>query len=296
MHDYNRLDICPKSENINKEVSCNYILSIQLSDEWFTYCILDTRSNKYIALSSYSFGNKKSKKTKNNDNRLLTGKLGEMIAQLQWLKNPFKKVIVIYINDRSVIIPNLLFDKTHPEKYFYFLYNKKENEKLCFDYIAKLNAYNLYAIPDLLEDELKKIFKSFKITHYTGTLVMSIFSLPEKYSAGVQVFINVQFDQVDLIITKSGKLIYINSFRVLSDEDLIFYLFWVINKLELDPLAIKAVLMGEIEKGSLIEKEIVKYISDVSFISRNDDFNYIDVFDNIPSHFYYNLLNANRCV
>ena len=77
---------------------------------------------------------------------------------------------------------------------------------------------------------------------------------------------------------------------------MIFYLFYVIEQLKLNVDDISLRLMGEVEQGSVIHKNISKYIRDVSFIVRNGDFKHIDVFDDIPPHFFYNLLNANLCV
>lgn len=296
MHENTKSEICPDSEKLNKDVSCNYILSIQLSKDWFFYTILDTLSNKYIALSSYSLNPKKSRKSKSKPESLYIEKLDEIISQFKWLKSPFKKVNVLYKNMRSVIIPNLMFDKSRKEDYLYFTHRRRDNEKLYYDYISAINSYNLYALPDFLEDELVNIFTKPRILHYSTTLLMNIFSGLNRNISQMQVFVNVQFEQFDIIIIKSGELIYYNTFRIYSEEDLVFYFFWVLRQLDINHSAALVMLMGELEKNSLIYREISKYISNVSFVKRNEDFKYIDVFDNIPGHYFYNLLNASSCV
>ncbi|MCD4680867.1 MAG: DUF3822 family protein [Bacteroidales bacterium] len=296
MHEYVNTDICPDNEDISKEVSCNYILSIQLSKDWFSYCILDKISNKYIALSSYSLHQKKSKKQRGTTETLYVEKLDELISQFKWLKNPFKEVRVIYVNRRSTLVPSLLFDRSHKEDYLDFVQRKKENVDLYYDQLAGLDVYNVYALPDFLENKLSRTFKNCKIFHYSSTLLMNVFSKLVDKTLKTQLFVNVQSEQFDLIISREGELIYFNTYRVLADKDMIIYLFNVIKQFKLDIHNISLVLMGEIEKESEAHKNICNYIRDVSFIERNDDFRYIDVFDDIPPHFFYNLLNANLCV
>jgi len=292
MHEYTHSDICPE-DDISKELSCNYILTIQLSKEWFSYCILDKTKNKFIALSSYSLAQKKSKKTKNEDIRSYVENL---TTQFSWLKNPFKKVCIIYVNQRSEIVPSLLFDPSHKEDYLDFVLSKRENEVVYYDSLPMKNVYNVYALPDQLEKQLTSIFSNCKIMHYSSTLLMNVFFRLVDKNRETQLFINVQFGTFNLIISKAGELVYFNTFKITSDDDLTFYLFYVIEHLKLDIKDISLSLMGEIEKGSVIHKSVSKYIRDVSFISRNKDFKYIDVFDDIPPHFFYNLLNANLCV
>ncbi len=292
MHEYKQTDDC-RDGDISEELSCNYILSIQISEEWFSYCILDKNTNRYIALSSYSLLEKKSKKQKDKDNRSYVERL---TSQFEWLKNPFKKVCIIYVNQRSTIVPSLLFDPSHKKDYFDLVFSEREGETIYYNSLPRQNLYNVYTLPDFLEKQLIGIFKNCTIVHYSSTLLMNVFLKLVDNSVPTQLFLNVQFGTFDLIVVKAGKLSYFNTFKVLSDDDLIYFLFYVIEQLKLDINDISLRLMGEVDKGSVIHKNISKYIRDVSFIKRNNDFRYIDVFDDIPHHFFYNLLNANLCV
>jgi len=292
MHEYKQTDICPEGD-ISEELSCNYILSIQLSEEWFSYCILDKNTNRYIALSSYSLVEKKSKKQKEKNEGSYIEKL---TSSFEWLKNPFKKVCIIYVNQRSEIVPSLLFDPSHKKEYLDFVVSSKDDETVYYDSLPKLNLYNVYSLPGTLEKQLKSIFMNCTIMHYSSTLLTNVFFKLVEKSVKTQLFLNVQLGTFDLIVSKGGELAYFNTFRLLSDDDLLYYLFYVIEQLKLDTNEVSVQLMGEVETGSVIHKNISKYIRDVAFIKRNVDFKYIDVFDDIPQHFFYNLLNANLCV
>jgi len=294
MHDYSQSDICPDENGITKELSCNYILTIQLSKDWFSYCILDKTINKYIALSSYSLNKQKPRKQKDKTEESL---LNNLLKQFEWLKNPFKEVYIIYVTQRSTLMPSLMFDPSHRNDYLDLVHSKGDGEIVLYDSLPKLNLYNVYSIPGSIEKELKQAFRKSKIFHYSSTLILNVFSkLINTGEKNPQMFVNVQHEHFDLIIAQEGELKYFNSFRIHTGEDLIYYFFNLIKQLDLGTEQISVRLLGEIEKGSVIEKNLLKYIKDVSFVERNDDFEYIDVFNDIPPHFFYNLLNAHRCV
>lgn len=292
MHEFVRSEIC-NEDDINKELTCNYILSIQLSDEWFSYCVLDKSQDKYIAISSYSLLEKDSKKQEKSEKSSI---VQELVAKFEWLKNPFKEVCVIFVNKRATLIPSLLFDPTKKDEYLEFLHGKPEKMDFYHDYLKGLNIYNVYGLPSGIEKELKSNFANCKILHHSSTLLMNVYA--RFYDKGIktQLFLNVQNDLSDIVIFKDGKFEYFNSFRFSSDEDLLYYLFYVIDKLTLNINDLSLLIMGEIEEGSKAYTGIRKYIKDVVFVQRNGDFKYIDVFDDIPPHYFYNLLNAHLCV
>ena len=89
--------------------------------------------------------------------------------------------------------------------------------------------------------------------------------------------------------------LFYNSFHYSVKEDFIYFLIFVFEQLGLNPETTSLVLMGEIEKESAIFETIFQYIRNISFIPRNQAIDYSDVFDKLPSHYYYTLLNHKLC-
>jgi len=292
MDEYIQPDISPDGD-ISNELSSNYILSVQLSEDWFSYCILDQDSNKYIALSSYSLLDEKSKKKKDGDDSSYVEKLS---SAFEWLKNPFKKVVIIYVSRSYEFIPSLLFDPSKRIEYMNFVTSVNDDDKVLYDSLPKLNLYNVFSLPAKLEKQLGNTFKSYKMIHYASALLLNVYPKLVDKSIKTQLFLNVQHNTFDLVVFNNGDFSYFNTFKFATDEDLIYYFFYVIDKLKLGLNDVSLKILGEVRNESTISRDIKKYIRDVSFVSRNSDFNYIDVFDDIPSHYFYNLLNAHLCV
>ena len=113
-------DISLIDEALNKEDIYKYSLSIRISSEEFLYCILDTKINKYLALESYLFKKIHGKNT-------ISDKIDEIFKQIGWLKGSFKSIKIIYVSQKSTIIPVPLFEEKEKETYLNF--NNTINEK-----------------------------------------------------------------------------------------------------------------------------------------------------------------------
>ena len=108
-------------------------------------------------------------------------------------------------------------------------------------------------------------------------------------------FVNTGHAHIDILQIKDKKLDYYNTFRYNTAEDFMYYLVFVVEQLNLNPESVQLMLLGEIEKHSPLSDLMHKYIRNIQFLERNSDHRYSFVFDQLPGHYYYNLLNASLC-
>ncbi len=275
-------------ESLNKENTISYILSIQLSLDEFSFCILNAERNKYIGLESYSF-------QEINNYRILCDKIDNLISQLKWLQKPFKSINIIFINNKSTLVPFALFDDLEKNNYASFNYTIADDEHIVYDKLNNLEAYNVYALPQCVKNKLNELFPFCKIFHFSTTLIESILIKYKNQNIKNKVFANVNTSLFDIVIIKDKQIIYYNSFKYKTKEDLTYFLIFVLEQLNLNPEDIELVLLGEIKKHSPTFDLLYKYIRNISFALRDDSFKYSYVFDQMPSHFYFNLLNMNLC-
>jgi hypothetical protein len=66
---------------------------------------------------------------------------------------------------------------------------------------------------------------------------------------------------------------------------------FVFEQLNLNPEEITLALLGNVEKFSPVFDLLFRYIRNIEFVSRNDGFDYSYLFNDVPGHFYYSLLN-----
>jgi len=272
----------------NKEATYKYKLSIQLSLDGFSFCVLDTSSNRYIAFELYSFH-------KVHNSQLLCEKIDELIKQIGWLRKSFKSVKIIYVNQKSTLVPFPLFEEKEKKLYLSISHKIEDDEDILHDKLNNLDAYNLYTIPQCLKKKLKELFPAAQVLHFSSSLIENLLIKYKYQDTERKVYVHVQSGCFEMIIMKGKELIFYNSFKYEACEDFVYYILFVFEQLKVNPEIANVSLLGEIEKDSTLYQVLYKYIRNISFEERNDTFQYSYVFDEIPPHFYYNLFNLNLC-
>jgi hypothetical protein len=279
-------EISLKDESLDINNSADYNLSIQVSQKEFTYCVLDTVRNKFLAFESFKLHD-------TYNPYQLSERLDELVLREKWLSGNYKTKKIIYINQKSTLVPVPLFDANDQETYFSFNHTLDDSEDLYCDKLNNLNAYNLYAVPTVIKNKLRELFGQHKLYHHITALVETLLIYYKNKPEEKLVFLNAGKGIFDLIVTEGNKLIYNNTFEFQTPEDLIYYLLFALEQLKLNPETISLILMGEIEKNTALFDIIFKYVRNISFIKRNESFQYSYLLDKLSPHSYFSLFNSN---
>jgi hypothetical protein len=148
----------------------------------------------------------------------------------------------------------------------------------------------------MLVDKLKQLFPSGRILHDTSSLIEELFVKNKNKDSGNTIYVNVQPAHFEVLIFQNNNLFFFNSFQYKTAEDFIYYILFVAEQMKRNPETLELVLLGEIERPSAIFDLLFKYVRNIKFCNHNDTFTYSYVFNEMPDHFYYNLLNLNLCV
>ncbi|MFP4469976.1 MAG: DUF3822 family protein [Bacteroidales bacterium] len=273
---------------IESEASEYYRLSIQLSQDGFSFCLLDTRRNKYLGLQAFSFMDIKSI-------HVLNQVLNELIQGISWLRLPYELTRIIYNSRTTTLIPEVLFDPDHLEDYLRFNANPAEGNHFMSDHLPLLEARNIWCVPSVILKTLQLYFPSAGIHHHGSALLESLL-LQHKHSQEEEmVFANIHQGWFDIVILRGGKLLFYNTFDFAAREDFIYYLIYVLEQLQLNPETVSLVFTGEVLKISALYDIAYKYVRKISFATRNPNFEYSYAFDDIPAHLHFTLLNLQQC-
>lgn len=272
-------------ESFRKNNPESYALTMQLTESGVSYCLKDLDTDKNVMLVSYPFP------AANSDRK--ADFLSELLQQQPWLHKTALPLILIN-SDKFTLIPTMLFNVSEKELYLRFNCHPERGEDIFSDKLLLTDAYSAYALPKNTRANLLSQFPDAKIVHFSSCLIESLlrqFRNQEK----TQVFANIHHKSFDLLIIEQRKLKFFNSFCYQTRDDFIYFLLFVMEQLSLNPESIPVHLLGEIEKESEIFEMAYKYIRNACFVERNNMQTYSYVFDRIPGHFFYNLLNARLC-
>jgi len=246
----------------------NLELSIQLSLSGLSFCILNKDSNTIIEVKEFRF-------EKSLNPLEVLDELKAFFENEIILNNSFTNVTIIHDNDLSTLVPKDLFNENHLADYLKFNSKILKSDFIAYDSILENSSVNVYVPYINLNNYIYDKFGAFIFKHVSSVLIESILQI-EKSSTSPKVYVHVSFNHFEIIIIKEGKLVLYNTFTYNSKEDFIYYILFTAEQLNLDPELLNLVFIGDIIENDELYNIAYKYIRNISFGIRNDNFKYIN--------------------
>jgi hypothetical protein len=271
-----------EDEGLDLNLTPYYHLSIQISLDGFYFCILDSASNKVLALQSFAFQNI-------NDWQTVVKTTEENIHKNKFLKKKYKSTTVSLVSNKYSLIPTPLFDASKQKEYLQLNVETEPSLIIRKDDFKSIDAKILYAVPLGVDLMLRRNFPLCKIVHHLTGLIDSLllnFQNPSK-----QVFVNAGETAFDIIITEGKKLIFCNTFSKNSQEDFLYYILFVLEQQRINLFESTITLSGSIEKNGEDYELLGKYIRNLKFAESIDNFQYTYKFNDLPMGSYLSLIS-----
>lgn len=263
-------------------------MSLRLSANGFAFAIQDQARGKFIALEAYDLGQL-------SNAGLFTKNLKAIINQHALLRLKFGSVNVAVANAPATLVPAAVYEESTKHKYLAFNHQLEARCSIHSDRIRPIDAWNVYAVPNEVYELMQLCFPGFTIRQSSTSLLTAALA-QFKHTVEKTLILHIQSDAFEIIVTENNRLNYYNLFKHQSPEDLMYFLMFVCEEVKLNPEQIDTVLVGELEKKSLIYNLLHKYFRNLRFGARSDSFQYSYGFDELPKHYYYNLLSQQLCV
>ena len=274
------------NEGFSKSKTASYILSLQLSNNGYSYAIVDPTSGKYSAVNHHNFDKKLSGKS-------IVEKVESMLKEDLFLSKNYRNVFFSVIESKSTLVPKEMFDRKQIKKYFTFNHPLDEFEELHFNYIKKADAYNIYAIPSDITTLMVNKFPEIIFVHHNNVFVKDIISRAEKLKFKLPyIQINVNINSFDIGIYKDDKFQMMNTYSFSDNHDFIYYVLNTINQYDIKLNKAYIGFSGFVEKETEFYYFIHQYLPKISFLKLNTglEFNFKDV----EEHLFYNLLSLHN--
>jgi len=273
----------------DKEAGIYYHLSLELAQEGLLFTLLDIKRNKYIFLKTHHFQHVYNVEMACNE-------LANIVNEEKLLQQVFRTVSLSIVTPKFTLVPSALFDQNKRENYLNFnsQWNESE-EEISSNYLKNLQIYNVFALPNVVKNTTLKLFPNAKIYHQGVPLLESVVAR-YKNQENEKVIVHVQASHLEIIVLEGKKLIFFNTFNYKTSEDFIYYILFTCEQLKLNPEELHLTLIGEIKQDASLYVILNKYIRNIHFGLRPDNFEYSEAFEEIPKHFYFNLFSQYLCV
>ena len=272
-----------ESINLNSKCKDNYILTIQHSLDGLSFVIFDTEEQKFLGLKHYHLYEK---------NIPLEDLIAELQEKEQWNINEFKNVKIIIDNNLNTFVPKEYYQKEQENNYLSLL-NISNDAPTNADCLTN-DIYNIYPVSSDIDNVLKMCDK-IKLYHASSIKMESLIKEFSERIQGTRAFVNVKNNSYELTIINDTKLIFHNYFNFNTKEDFLYFILFTFEQLKIDNETIPLYFMGLIEEKSVIVELCSRYIRNIRFFNRNNNYNYINELDSIPYYYYYILYSSVSC-
>lgn len=231
-------------------------LSIQVSLNGLSFCILDTLSNKIIKAERLLFD--KTQSPIELENHLVA-----LMQKHELVKASFSEVIVVHSNGLFSFVPKSLFDENELANYLKLNAKILANDHIAHDMLPNHDMINVYVPFVNINNYIFGLFGEFEYKHNATVLVEALLNNSGTQKSPV-CYVHVDNKQMDITVISKKKLLLHNSFEYTTKEDFMYYLLFTMEQMNLDTESIKLKLFGFIEEDDAIYRLCYDYVKDVS--------------------------------
>ncbi|WP_303317536.1 DUF3822 family protein [Flavivirga abyssicola] len=252
--------------NKNTNKLTNLELSIQISLSGLSFSILQKDSNNISVLKHFDF-NKRLTPLE------LLDRCQNIFDTESHLQESFNNICVIHDNELSTLVPKPLFEEDCLADYLKFNSKILKSDFITYDDIVLNDSVNVYVPYININNFIYDKFGAFTFKHVSTILIEEILQI-EKNTNTPRAYLNICKNHFEIVIIEKGKLLLYNTFEYTTKEDFIYYVLFTAEQLNLNPETLNVAFIGDIKESDDVYQIAYKYIRNISFGDRNDNYTY----------------------
>lgn len=260
-----------------------YILYVLICGKEACCAVAETATSTFVALESFT-------------GETPEEALENLIEQSPLLRPlPYRRVICGIGLESPVMVPIPLFDTSLATAHFEFCFGRKPSGELMNDRVQQAGCINIFEVPYFITAALNRLFP--EIAYFHSSSAVAGYLLGESRSFGeAKMTVDMENGRVNVYVTRGRDLVYINHFTYESSEELVYYLVFVCEQLDLNTDSTELIFSGDINEESTGYKLAEKYIRHIQLARRPSNTQFADVFRQLPEQKYFNLFCLQVCV
>lgn len=240
------------TQNTNKK------LSIQVSLNGLSFCCKNLNDGTIESFSEISFQSL-------SKNQTIENHLWQAFLKFTELTKAYDEIQVIHQNNISTFVPEDFFDAKALGSYLQYNVKIFETDFFSYDELEKQQIFNVYAPYININNYLIDQFETFDCFHHATILVKSLLKLSNN-DKSIQMFIHLQDHSFDMVVLEDNQLILYNSFEYQTPVDVLYYILFTAEQLQINPEQFPLIFLGKISSESDIFELVFQYIRHVSIL------------------------------
>ncbi len=249
-------------ESFDIEKTYEYILSIQVSLDGFSFSILSQHENEILAF--------RTNELKISSTALIARRLNDLLESEELLKNPFKKIRVVVFSQKFTLIPEEYFREGLKQEIPPLLFGEDDEQEIAENVIGEMATRLIFALPKGLNKVISEQIGECEIVHPVKIILSNI---PE---TGKENGLILLFDTKDfyVVIFKKNKVLLANNFKMSHVNDVVYYVLTTLRQLEIPTTETDLFIIDSVNKLPEIEDSLSPYFTEIkelkliSFLSK----------------------------
>lgn len=233
-------------------------LTLQVALNGFSFCCFDTLNPAVLSFKSIEFKNA-------NKTIAVEDAYAKAFKDYPELSDNYDEILVLHDNNLATFVPFALFDVNFLSSYLQYNTKVFATDFFAFDAIESYQMNTVYIpyvhLNNLFVDE----FGPFNSKHANTVLVSKLLE-KSKNNVDKKMFVNLHPNHFEIIVVHNQKLLLYNSFDYKSPEDVIYYLLFTAEQLELNPETFQLEFLGDVAIEDPCYQIAYRYIRNVSLM------------------------------
>lgn len=265
---------------ISKEANA---LVIELSDNLIQFCELESEYNKPLYIVNYPIDH--------SMHQSCSEHLINALRHFQFSKKKYEHVSVNYFNSQFTLCPGSYYNPENNRALLEFN-SGAVADKLIFTDDIGADIKSIYAIDETLKSTLDQVYPHHQLKHTLS--VLSRLMLQTEELLKEDIILSVHSNYIELVVKQDHKLILTNQFSIKTQEDVLYYVLFILEQYQLNPLTVNITVTGNLESNSGLITSLKKYIKNIRLAIGHKNINWSNI-KGTPQHFNYTLLNRLFC-
>lgn len=258
-------------------------LVIELSETFIQFCEIESTQNKPVFICDYPI--------ENILKYTLSEHLISAIKHFQFSKKKYQHVYINYFTAQFTLCPVAFYNAETNRSMLEFNVGSVSDKLVLVDDV-NADVKLIYAIEESLKSTLDLIFPNHQIKH-TLSVISKLMMVSEEL-VKEQIILSVHSNYIELVVKQEHKLLLANQFSVKTQEDVLYYVLFVLEQYQLNPLTANITIAGNLDTNSELVISLKKYIKNIHLALGNKSLNWSGV-TGTPQHFNYTLINRLFC-
>ncbi|MCC6370845.1 MAG: DUF3822 family protein [Bacteroidia bacterium] len=263
----------------------NQCLSLFLGPDTFSYAIFAEGFGSVLELCHIQLSGSHSPAYDYQEN------VSFLIHNHQLHQKKFSKVNIQLQNRDFTLIPQSYASSADSKNILSFVSGHAVFKKPLQHTIG--NTVFCYQPEAALLNYLEKTFANASIRHSGSVNMALLFSQHSLKTSDL--FLVIGQTNMELLARRDKDLLFYNIFTFESNEDVLYYLLFMMEQFALNPLTTKLSIACERPVEDDLLKNVKKYIRQVTFCVNDPGVNLQGELKTLPAHYYFSLLNQHLC-